>query len=61
MPFNVFEFNVHWDIPDETVGDVYKVLADGELLPQWCKGVYLEAVPLNADAEPKVGARGFAL
>ena len=57
MPFNVFEFNEHWDIPDETVGDVYKVLAQGELLPQWWKGVYLEAVPLNADAEPKVGAR----
>jgi hypothetical protein len=57
MPFNVFEFNEHWDIPNGAVGDVYAVLAQGDLLPPWWKGVYLEAVPLNAGEQPKVGAR----
>jgi hypothetical protein len=57
MPFNVFEFDEHWDIPNETVADVYAVLAQGELLPQWWKGVYLEAVSLDGGDKPKVGAR----
>jgi hypothetical protein len=65
MPSNVFRFDESWEIPDATVEEVYDVLARGELLPQWWKGVYLEAEKLTAGEEPKAGdrirarARGF--
>jgi hypothetical protein len=54
-----------WEIPDAKVADVYSVLAHGELLPRWWKGVYLEAHKLSDNDEPRVGdrlrvrARGF--
>ena len=60
MPANGFEFNEHWDLPGERVEDVYAVLADGRLLPDWWKGVYLEAVPLSEEKEPRVGAQLMA-
>jgi Polyketide cyclase / dehydrase and lipid transport len=56
MPANVFRFDESWEIPDATVDEVYDVLAHGELLPQWWKGVYL-AVKLSDAKEPKVGDR----
>lgn len=65
MAANAFRFDESWDIPDATVDEVYDVLSRGELLPQWWKGVYLEAEKLTGNAEPKVGdrvrarARGF--
>ncbi len=65
MPANVFRFEESWEIPNATVEEVYRVLARGELLPRWWKGVYLEAHKLNDNPEPKVGdrlrvrARGF--
>jgi Polyketide cyclase / dehydrase and lipid transport len=65
MPANVFRFDERWELPGANVADVYHVLAHGELLPEWWKGVYLEAQPLNGTGEPKVGdrlrvrARGF--
>ena len=65
MPANVFRFDESWQIPGATVGEVYDVLAHGELLPAWWKGVYLEAHKLSASSKPTVGdrlrvrARGF--
>ena len=57
MSAHVFRFDESWDIPDATVEDVYDVLAQGELLPQWWKGVYLEAERLTPGEAPRVGAR----
>jgi hypothetical protein len=65
MPSNVFRFEESWELPDAKVGEVYRVLAHGELLPLWWKGVYLEAHKLSDTKEPTVGdrlrvrARGF--
>ena len=65
MPPNVFRFEERWELPGAKVGPVYDVLLRGELLPQWWKGVYLEAEKLTPGDEPKVGdrvrvrARGF--
>jgi hypothetical protein len=65
MPSNVFRFEERWELPGVQVGPVYDVLSRGELLPQWWKGVYLEAEKLSPGDEPKVGdrvrvrARGF--
>ena len=65
MPSNVFRFEERWELPGAKVGPVYDVLSRGELLPQWWKGVYLEAEKLTPGDEPKVGdrvrarARGF--
>ena len=47
MPANVFRFEESWEIPNATVEEVYHVLARGELLPRWWKGVYLEAHKLS--------------
>lgn len=57
MAAHVFRFEESWDIPGAGVEEVYDVLAHGELLPLWWKGVYLEARKLNDEAEPRVGAR----
>ncbi|THD47740.1 MAG: hypothetical protein E7774_04145 [Bradyrhizobium sp.] len=65
MPSNVFRFDERWEIPGATIAEVYDVLAHGELLPQWWKGVYLDAVKLGDNPAPRVGdrlrvrARGF--
>ncbi len=65
MPSNVFRFDESWVIPDASVADVYAVLSQGELLPRWWKGVYLEVKRLGPAGAPKVGdrlqarARGF--
>ena len=65
MPSNVFRFDESWDIPDASAAEVYAVLADGELLPQWWKGVYLDVQRLGPKGSPKTGdrlrarARGF--
>ena len=65
MPSNVFRFDERWEIPGARVEEVYDVLAHGELLPLWWKGVYLEAHKMSDNTEPAVGerirvkARGF--
>jgi hypothetical protein len=56
MASNVFRFEESWSIPDATPEEVWEVLARGELLPQWWKGVYLEAQSLDG-SEPHVGGR----
>jgi hypothetical protein len=57
MPANVFRFDEHWDLPGATVAEVYDVLAHGERLPQWWRGVYLDAAKLSDNPEPRVGDR----
>jgi hypothetical protein len=57
MPSNVFRFEERWELPGAKVVQVYDVLSRGELLPQWWKGVYLEAEKLTPGGEPKVGDR----
>jgi hypothetical protein len=65
MASNVSRFDESWEIPGASVEEVYNVLAHGELLPLWWKGVYLEAEKLTPNDEPRVGdrirarARGF--
>ena len=65
MQSNVFRFEESWDFPGATVSEVYAVLADGELLPLWWKGVYLDVQRIGPSGPPKTGdrlkarARGF--
>ena len=65
MATNVFRFEESWDVPGATCAEVYAVLADGELLPLWWKGVYLDVQRLGPKGSPKTGdrlkarARGF--
>lgn len=65
MPANTYQFLEQWNFPGYTPAQVYAVLADARLLPQWWQGVYLEAEPLGDDSQPVIGrkvrvkARGF--
>jgi hypothetical protein len=54
---NVFRFDESWSLPGASPQEVWGVLARGELLPQWWRGVYLEAEKLDTGTEPRVGAR----
>ena len=54
---NVFRFDESWTIPGARPAEVWDVLARGELLPLWWRGVYLEAEKLDPGDEPRVGAR----
>ena len=56
MASNVFRFEESWSIPHATPEEVWEVLARGELLPRWWKGVYLQAHSLDG-SEPHVGGR----
>jgi uncharacterized protein YndB with AHSA1/START domain len=55
MPKNDYHFVEHWEIPAPRER-VYAVLADGKLLPEWWRGVYLEAALLDG-GEVRIGAR----
>ena len=57
MASNVFRFDESWSLPGASPHEVWDVLARGELLPQWWRGVYLEAEKLDPGEEPRVGAR----
>jgi Polyketide cyclase / dehydrase and lipid transport len=57
MPSNVFRFDESWELPDASPEQVYAVLSDGALLPQWWSGVYLAAERLDGPGPPKVGDR----
>lgn len=56
MPTNSYQFLEEWFIPAR-VEDVWEVIADGRLLPDWWRGVYLEAEPVGPYDVPHVGAR----
>jgi len=57
MAVNFYRFDERWTIPGFSPEQVYDVLADPKLLPDWWTGVYLEATPEDAGAAPHVGAR----
>jgi hypothetical protein len=57
MSAHLFRFEESWDIPGAGVEEVYDVLAHGDLLPLWWKGVYLEARKITGDGEPRPGAK----
>ena len=57
MASAVFRFDEQWDLPGATPAEVYDVLAHGELLPKWWKGVYLEAELFEPERPPHVGAK----
>ncbi|MCA9950572.1 MAG: SRPBCC family protein [Anaerolineales bacterium] len=65
MPANNYHFKEYWNFPGYTPEQVFEVLANATLLPEWWKGVYLEAELLEAYFEPifgakaRVKARGF--
>ena len=65
MPANSYHFVEYWNIPGYTPEQVFEVLANATILPEWWKGVYLEAELLEAYFEPVFGgkvrakARGF--
>src|SRR5947209_11675650 len=56
MAANEYVFDEEWFIP-AMAEDVWDVIANGKLLPEWWTGVYLEAEPLDDFTEPTVGAR----
>lgn len=60
MPGNVFRFDEEWLIPEARPDEVWDVLSDAELLPQWWSDVYKEVVPLNKLGKATVGARARA-
>jgi len=57
MASDTFRFDEEWNIPGAAPEEVYDVLARGELLPLWWRGVYLQAEPLEPGAGPHVGAK----
>lgn len=57
MASNVYHFEEHWTIPDATPAEVWRVIADANILPEWWRGVYLESEPLGHYTKPEVGAR----
>ena len=57
MPANTYRFVEHWWVPGASPDEVYEVISDSRLLPQWWKGVYLESRPLGEWTEPRVGSR----
>ena len=57
MPANTYRFVEHWWIPGASPEEVYRIISQARLLPEWWKGVYLESEPLDGAAEPHVGAR----
>ncbi|MEM7159431.1 MAG: SRPBCC family protein [Myxococcota bacterium] len=57
MPANDYHFEEQWSIPGYSPRQVYEVLYNASILPDWWSGVYLEAVPLRNYARPMVGAK----
>lgn len=58
MPSNVYRFVERWTIPDFSPQQVYEVISDARLLPEWWAGVYLAVEPFDGDwTPPRVGGR----
>ena len=57
MTANAYRFVEHWTIPGFSPQQVYDVLSEARLLPEWWTGVYLEATPEDPSAPPRVGGR----
>jgi hypothetical protein len=59
MPGNAYRFEERWMIPGFSPRDVYDVISDARLLPEWWKGVYLEVIPHGDLSIPRVGGRAL--
>ena len=58
MPLNVYRFVERWTIPEFSPEQVYEVISEARLLPEWWKGVYLAVEPFSGEWEPpRVGGR----
>jgi len=57
MPANAYRFVERWTVPEFSPQQVYDVLSDARLLPEWWTGVYLEATPEDGSGAPRVGGR----
>ena len=57
MSANEYQFDEQWFIPGYGPRQVYEVLYNATILPEWWSGVYLEAIPLRAYERPIVGAK----
>lgn len=57
MPANHYHFVESWNFPGYTPDQVFEVLANATLLPEWWKGVYLEAELIDIYFEPTFGAK----
>lgn len=60
MSVQEYVFHEQWFIPAQAA-DVYAVLCDSSLLPQWWRGVYLSLTPLGQYEGAKVGNRYHAV
>jgi polyketide cyclase/dehydrase/lipid transport protein len=62
MAFNAYRFIEQWTIPNFPPRDVYEVISDARLLPEWWRGVYLAVEPFDGAWErPRVGGRVRAI
>jgi hypothetical protein len=57
IPANSYRFVEYWWIPGASPEEVYEIISQARLLPEWWKGVYLESEPLDGASEAYVGAR----
>ncbi len=58
MPSNAYRFIERWTIRDFSPEEVYAVISDARLLPEWWRGVYLAVEPFDGEwAPPRVGGR----
>lgn len=57
MPAHTYHFDDRWMIPGIPPSEVWPVVTDSTLLPEWWKGVFLESHRIAGGAEPKVGDR----
>ena len=58
MPSNAYRFVERWTIPGVSPQQVYEVISDARLLPQWWTGVYLTVEPFDGEwTAPRVGGR----
>jgi hypothetical protein len=57
LPY-IYHFVEHWTVPGFSPQEVYDVISDARLLPEWWKGVYREVEPVDGRwTAPRVGAR----
>lgn len=57
MAANDYHFEEQWTIPGYSPEEVYEVLYDASILPQWWQGVYQQVVPFERYPRPLVGAK----
>lgn len=58
MPSNAYRFVERWTIQNFSPEDVYAVISDARLLPEWWRGVYLAVEPFDGEwTPPRVGGR----